>query len=107
MNNNANISLINQSEIKTGGLFLGIKKGICHLFMTKKAPCKKIKMPKPEGSIPLSIIICTTGRCSVLLDSVSAALNQNINRADFEVIVVLNGEENIDEKELSLFASQN
>ncbi|MBQ4145945.1 MAG: glycosyltransferase family 2 protein [Clostridia bacterium] len=65
--------------------------------MTKKAPCKKIKMPKPEGSIPLSIIICTTGRCSVLLDSVSAALNQNINRADFEVIVVLNGEENIDE----------
>lgn len=96
MSKKANISLINLSEIKTGGLLLGIKKGICQLFMTKTPPVRKTKMPKAEGSIPLSIIICTTGRCPVLYDSVLSALNQNTDH-QYEVIVVMNGENPLDE----------
>ena len=89
---NANISLLNLSEIKNGGIFLALRKGINELFCKaeskKSVELQKCGCRKYENKI--SVIICTANRFEMAADAVKSIISQNFPKDMYEVILVNN-----------------
>lgn len=92
-----NITLACCGELRHSGIKAALRKGINEILNCKKRYVQgRQDVPTAERPLKLSFIICTMGTCSGLYDAVESALNQTADKADYEVIAVINGDKEIE-----------
>lgn len=93
--NKSTVTLWNVSGGKSAGPILLFKKAICELKILKKKKPKYLHKPvvlDGDSNISISVIVCTLNREKKLMNALNSLIDQTLEKSDYEIIVVNNGE---------------